>query len=267
MTNHPEHERAHPENSDHSRHTSAPDGPDGHQDPHGPHGHGGPAEDQGHHGPHEHHAHDVPDADWFSAAAATWDDGSHAERSATLAAAIRDAIPLSGKETVLEVGGGTGLLSRALAADIGTALITDVAPGMVEVATQVLDDPQYAGWRTARYDVERDPLLAERFDLVLCQLALHHMGDVATVLGRMFELLRPGGRVAIADLEHDADGGFHRHIEGFHGHHGFTQESLAGGLVGAGFVDVRVAVASELTKEVDGAERTFPVLLATGRRP
>lgn len=169
--------------------------------------------------------------------------------------------------TVLEIGAGTGLLSRALAGEVGRAVVTDVAEGMVAVATQALAQPRFSGWRAERLDIEHDPLPQERFDLFLSQLALHHMGSIETVLGRLFELLRPGCQVALADLEYDADGGFHRHVTDFHGHPGFTREQLAGWLRQAGFIDVAVTHAGHDTKEVDGVQRRFPILLATGSRP
>lgn len=215
------------------------------------------------------HPHGTPDGlDRFSEAAATWDERPGVEqRTATIADGIRSAVPLSRNDSALEIGGGTGLLARALADDIGTALVTDVAPGMVDTARTVLADARYAGWRAELFDVERDELPDERFDLVLSQLALHHMGDIGAVVERTFALLRPGGHVALADLEHDADGGFHRHVHDFHGHHGFTRDALVGWLTDAGFEDVRIQVAGHDTKEVDGEEREFPILLATGRRP
>lgn len=217
---------------------------------------------------HQHEHRGVDDADRFSAEADSWDDKPGAvERADEVAAAIRSAIALSDKDCALEIGGGTGLLSRALAADIGSAVVTDVSTGMVAAATRALDDPRYSGWRAELFDIEHDRMPDERFTLVLSQLALHHMGDVGAVIRRMFELLEPGGHVALADLEHDADGGFHRHVHGFHGHHGFTREALNNWLQQAGFVDVSIRVAGHDTKDVDGVCRQFPILLATGRRP
>ena len=92
----------------------------------------------------DHSAHGGPDGlDRFSALAATWDDNPRAvARAATLADAIRARIPLSDTTSAVEIGGGTGLLARALAGDIGSALVTDVAPGMVETAAQVLTGPR-----------------------------------------------------------------------------------------------------------------------------
>ena len=215
----------------------------------------------------QHHSHSHG-TDRFSDQASNWDERpGAADRAGVIAAAIRKRIPLSRSVSALEIGGGTGLLARALAGDIGTAVVTDVASGMVAVARTVLAEERYAGWRAERFDVEHDPLPDERFDVVLSQLALHHMGDVPKVIARVFELTAPGGHVALADLEKDADGGFHRHVHDFDGHHGFTREALAGWLRDAGFGDVEVQVAGHDTKVVDGVTRDFPVLLATGQRP
>ncbi len=217
---------------------------------------------------HEHDHHAIPDSpERFDAMAATWDERPGArEQAARVAVAIREGVPLHTGMEVLEIGGGTGLLSRALAADIDTALVTDVSPGMVSAATQVLSD-DHPGWAAQLWDVERDPLPDKQFDLVVSQLALHHMGDIPAVLGRVWTLLRPGGYVALADLERDEDGGFHRHVVDFHGHHGFSRERLVEWLTAAGFADVAVREAGHITKEVEGASREFPLLLAVGRRP
>jgi 2-polyprenyl-3-methyl-5-hydroxy-6-metoxy-1,4-benzoquinol methylase len=206
--------------------------------------------------------------DRFSAEAATWDDKpGHAERAQEVAAAIRATVPLRPDLRVLEIGGGTGLLSRALAGDVGRVTVTDVAPGMVEAAQRALADPQYAGWSAERYDIEHDPLLPERYGLVVGLLTLHHMGDVPAVVQRCAQLLEPGGAVALVDLDHDSDGAFHAAVHDFDGHHGFTREDVRGWLEGAGLVDVTLTTAGSVVKEVHGEQREFPMFLATGRRP
>ena len=220
-------------------------------------------------GTHEHsHGHGHGHGhDRFSDEAATWDDRpGHAERATAVAARLRETLPLRPDMTAIEIGGGTGLLSRALVDDIGTATVTDVAPGMVEVAAGTLDDPRYAGWSARRYDIEHDPLPEERYDLVVALLALHHMGDIPTVVRRCVDLLAPGGHVAIIDLDHDEDGAFHQHLDDFDGHHGFTREDAHRWLEAAGASDVRLTDAGAVTKETEDGERDFPMFLATGRR-
>lgn len=205
--------------------------------------------------------------DRFSDEASGWDDKpGHAERAEAVAALLRQALPLRADLTVLEIGGGTGLLSRALAGDIGTATVTDVAPGMVEVAAAKLDDPRFEGWSARRYDIEHDPLPDERYDLVVALLALHHMGDIAAVVQRCVDLLAEGGHVAIIDLDHDADGAFHQHVVDFDGHHGFTRDDLRGWFEAAGARDVRVTDGGTVTKETEDGERDFPMFLAVARQ-
>lgn len=205
--------------------------------------------------------------DRFSEHAATWDDEpGHAERAADVAAAIRAALPLSTDLQALEIGAGTGLLARALADDLGTVVVTDVAPGMVEVAAVKLDDPRYAGWSARQFDIEADDVPDEQYDLVMGLLTLHHMGDIAAVLTRCAQLLRPGGHVAMVDLDHDQDGAFHQHVHDFDGHDGFTRASVEAWLEDAGFVDIALSSAGSVTKGEPGHEREFPMFLAVGRK-
>lgn len=208
------------------------------------------------------------DTERFNEKAATWDEEpGHVERAGSVAEVIRGALPLTTEMRVLEIGGGTGLLARALAGDIGSVLVTDVAPGMVDAATKALADPRFDGWTAQLYDIEHDPALSERFDLVMGQLALHHMGDVAAVVRRCAELLKPGGWVALVDLDRDRDGAFHASVHDFHGHDGFTRDDVQKWLTEAGLVDVATTDAGAVTKEVDGGTRDFPMFLATGRAP
>lgn len=207
--------------------------------------------------------------DRFSEQAATWDDDpAKVERARDVAAAIRRVVPLQAGTRALEIGGGTGLLARALVDDVASVVVTDVAPGMVEVAQAALDDPRYAGWSARLYDIEHDPLPADRYDLVLGLLTLHHMGDVATVVERCASLLQPGGHLALADLDRDHDGAFHATVHDFHGHDGFERTDVARWLEAAGLDDISFTDAGSVAKELpDGSVRDFSMFLATARRP
>jgi SAM-dependent methyltransferase len=52
---------------------------------------------------------------------------------------------------------------------------------------------------------EAIPLPSESFDLVTCRLAAHHFVDLPKAMSEMTRLAKPGGHVAIIDMEGDED--------------------------------------------------------------
>lgn len=142
---------------------------------------------------------------------------------------------------------------------MGRILAVDISPAMLE---QLRAKPELAGRVEIHCrDLVESPL-AETVDLVVSAMALHHVRDTARLFGALYAHLRPGGRIALADLDRE-DGSFHPPAT--HGvfHAGFDRAELAGLLTAAGFQDVRIDTAC--TVERDG--RHYPVFLATARHP
>lgn len=207
--------------------------------------------------------------DEFSERAATWDDDPAKQvRAAEVAEVIRRRLPLDRSLRVLEFGAGTGLLSRELMDEVGPILLTDAAPGMVEVSRQRIAELGCEASMSAEVldPTADDPPTVEPVDLVWSSMALHHVDDVDKALAGLRGLLAPGGRLALADLDHDHDGGFHRERPGFDGHDGFDREALGATLERVGFEDVEFDTATVISKEVDGEMRHFPLFLVTARR-
>ena len=203
----------------------------------------------------------------FDSAASTWDDDpAKVERARATANLLAQVLPLRGDERVLEVGGGTGQLSLALADRVGSVLVTDASPGMVEVARANIERLGVGDRLSAqRLDLVSDPLPDDRFDGAWAQLALHHVADLDALLARVHESLVPGGWLAVVDLDDDRAGAFHAHLEDFTGHHGFDREAFAERLRRNGFRDVTVSDAGSVEKELGGDDQgrgTFTMFLA-----
>jgi SAM-dependent methyltransferase len=104
--------------------------------------------------------------------------------------------------------------------------------------------------------------LGERFDAVVSAMALHHVEDTAAAAARFAEHLRPGGLLALADLDSE-DGSFHESgTEGVF-HRGFDRTSLQSILERAGFESVQFVTALEVKKEDKGP---YAVFFVTARR-
>jgi ubiquinone/menaquinone biosynthesis C-methylase UbiE len=199
----------------------------------------------------------------FDERAKDWDTPERIARAGEMAAAIRSAIPLARADRLVDVGAGTGLLGLALVDDVGEVVLLDPSPGMIEVATAKLGDGALPTVHAELHDLLTDPPPAEPFDVAVSLLVLHHLQDTRAALTAIHDLLGPGGRIALADLDTE-DGSFHSAgAEGIH-HRGFDRPALEALARDVGFIDVstRTAMVLDEDSNFDG----YAVFLLTGRR-
>mgnify|MGYP003592343962 CR=1 FL=1 len=203
----------------------------------------------------------MPETERFDKAAATWEGE---ERRVLLASGVTEAIArrcaLPADLDVLDFGCGTGLVSLGLLPLVRSVTGVDTSRGMLDVFERKLLEKRLDGVRAVFLPPDVPLSLPDRFHLVVSSMTLHHVADLASLFARLRDHLRPGGRVALADLDRE-DGTFHDDAQGVV-HLGFDRGQIAALLVGAGFVDVAVETATVTRK----GERSYPVFLATGRR-
>lgn len=106
--------------------------------------------------------------------------------------------PLRGLH-VLDLGCGFGDFARFARAQ-GAAQVTavDISQHMLDEAARLTDDPAIRYRRAAIEDYVAD---APAFDLVISSLALHYVADYPAVLGRVFDAMKPAGRLVFS-VEH-----------------------------------------------------------------
>lgn len=181
-----------------------------------------------------------------------------AQISAGVTAAMRARLALSPELVVMDFGAGTGLVAAKLAPLVGRILAVDVSPAMLE---QLAVKPELAGKVEIHCQDLLERPLEVRVDLVVSAMAMHHVRDTAALLRVLAAHLRPGGQVALADLDRE-DGSFHPPgTEGVY-HAGFDRAEQGALLVAAGFVDPSFETACVVQR--DG--RSYPVFLVVAAK-
>ena len=111
-------------------------------------------------------------------------------------AKVADAARIQRGQRVLDVGCGTGVLTKEIASRVGSdggAVGIDPNPGMLAVAAE---QAGIAEWREGI--AESLPFADRSFDAVASQFALMFFRDRVRGLREMLRVLRPGGRLAVA---------------------------------------------------------------------
>lgn len=199
-------------------------------------------------------------SDLFQDAAADWEQRPvPAQIARGVLAALLDRVALTEDLIVMDFGAGTGMIAGGLAPRVRELHAVDVSPAMLAqlAAKEGLRDKVTVHC----HDLTESPL-GIQVDLVVSAMALHHVRDTGGLASALLAHLRPGGRIALADLDTE-DGSFHPPgVEGVF-HHGFDRAALRATLESAGFSEVELVTATVVYRE----GRAYPIFLATARKP
>jgi ubiquinone/menaquinone biosynthesis C-methylase UbiE len=204
----------------------------------------------------------------FDADAKTWDSNESRRRmSLAIADAMREALTLSGDETLLDYGTGTGVVALRMQPFVREVIAADSSRGMLDVLEEKARGLGVTNVRTVLLDLERapEPPRDLRPDVLVSSMTLHHVADTARLAETLFGMMAPGGRLAIADL--DTEGGkFHSDNTGVE-HFGFDRDELGRTFSRAGFEDLRFRTAHDIVRPSPSGDQSFSVFLLTGQKP
>jgi len=193
--------------------------------------------------------------DLFQEKAQDWDVNDRVKNiSMGIGAAILNNVDLNESMQVMDFGAGTGLVTAQVASKVGKVTAVDVSKAMLE---------KLAAKNELKGKVEIvcqniiEKPIETKFDLIVSAMAMHHVEDTDKMIERFAEHLKPGARLALADLDKE-DGSFHpEDVEGVY-HSGFDRQAFMEKLEAHGFKDIRFVTAHTVSKE----EKNYPIFLA-----
>lgn len=199
------------------------------------------------------------DRDFFMEKAGRYEiDGDRVSNVDNIANAMMAAVELLPSMRLMDFGSGTGLLLERIASRVGKITAVDVSESMNGI---LRDKAPRLGCKLeiVQADLEQTDL-EETFDGIVSSMTMHHIRDIRAMFRKFHHMVRPGGFIAISDLDRE-DGSFHTEDTGVF-HFGFERDFMVDAAAEAGFFDIEVVTAS-IARKPHG---DFPVFLLTARR-
>lgn len=202
----------------------------------------------------------------FNKAAKTWDkEPRRIQLAKDVVKAIRKQVRLRKDQVAVDFGAGTGLVALLLSPLVGKVVAIDTAPGMIKVLKQKIRSAKIQNIRPLVWDIKQKSQEPIRADLIISAMTMHHLRRLEPFAAAFRRMLKPGGKIAIADLDLD-NGQFHTDPAGVF-HNGFDRKELKGLFTRAGFASVKISTACTVTRPVaDGTIKTFSIFLLTASR-
>lgn len=188
---------------------------------------------------------------------------ARAERLALKKDTLREEIvaaALPGGLVAVDGGCGDGFLTEALAGRFARVLAFDHSPERLAAARKRVPAP-HVSFECAELDAL--PLPAASADACFLSMVLHHVPEIGPVLREARRVLRPGGRVVVADLAPHGEEALRESMGDLR--LGLDPAALEEALREAGFRDVRTLPARD--RLVAGRGRNLDLVLATGEHP
>lgn len=145
-------------------------------------------------------------------------------------AEIKQQVSELSTKSILDFGGGTGLIALPLAKQAKSVTLVDIAEKMLEQARIKVENQKLENLHLIQQDLVLKPL-EQTFDLIIVSRVLHHMPHLDSSLAMFKEHLTLGGQLFIADYT-VPDGE----------NHGFIISELEETLKNHGFSDIQTQI-------------------------
>jgi len=158
---------------------------------------------------------------------------------------------------IADLGAGEGTISQLMAERAKRVIAIDNSEKMVEFGSELAKKHGISNLEYRLGDLEDVPIKSGTVDLAFLSQALHHARHPERALGEAWRILKPGGRIAILDLNrHNFEEAREMYADLWLG---FTELEMERMIKGAGFKNAETAVVYRETEAP-----FFETVLSTG---
>jgi len=195
-------------------------------------------------------------SDLFEEKAKDWDVNEMVQQlSSAVGECIVSHVELDPQMHVMDFGAGTGLITSQVAPRVKKITAVDVSQAMLDQLLKKQAANNINNIEILCQDILSKPT-SENYDLIVSAMAMHHVEDTDNMLQEFSSHLKPGAKVALADLDKE-DGSFHpEDVQGVF-HHGFERAEFKNALEKNGFKDINILTAHTVLKD----DKKYPVFL------
>lgn len=169
----------------------------------------------------------------FEQMAKRYDTEERIELAKVIVKEVRSELQNSTSKSLLDYGGGTGLVSLELVDVVDSILLVDSSKQMIEVAEAKISRNGISNAKVLYSDFTQEtPEL--KADIILLSLVLLHIPDTEKILQQLFNILTEGGKLMIIDFDKN-DKINHPKV-----HNGFSHEELKKRLSEVGFTSIEM---------------------------
>lgn len=193
-------------------------------------------------------------ADLFDEKAKDWDVNEMVRNlSSAIGSAILENVNFTADMFVMDFGAGTGLISAHVAPKVDKIMAIDTSEAMLH---QLMEKSALKDKVEGVCQNILDTPLDVQFDVIMSAMAMHHVEDTQKMVSSFARHLKPGAKVALADLDKE-DGSFHPPEAQGVFHSGFERQYFQDILENNGFENVKFVTAHTVNKET----MSYPIFL------
>jgi ubiquinone/menaquinone biosynthesis C-methylase UbiE len=201
---------------------------------------------------------------YFDAIASDWDTLRSGFFSVRVREAALDALAVKPGRRAADVGAGTGFMTEALLGRGLAVVAIDESPQMLAVLRGKVGD---APVECRLCSGDSLPVETASVDYAVANMYLHHVDAPADAIREMVRILRPGGAIAIKDLDaHEFEFLREEHHDRWLG---FSHDDVRRWLEQAGAADVGVrpiGTTCDASSSAGNTHASISIFLALGRR-